>query len=183
MPPATTELDPIRTAEILYEGARLFSSQSDMMPTVERVIWFLIEEAVHTQQSLKRDYPGAPNKSGLDYYFLPWEIEEVEREWRMEGITYPLPEYMKKGAPTAAALNRYLEVMDWLRLIRARSKKQTRIKMILALAGGMSPAKAVDVFSELGFRTRKDVSAARQRAINNISGEIKKVCKNLALNL
>lgn len=175
------QLDPIRTAQIIYDGARVYESEEAEEATLHKVVWFLLQEAVHSARAINNAGPKTKRRSGLEYWFERWEIAEVEREWRMDNITYPLPEYMTRGAPTAAALSRYLDVMDWLKVVKARSRKKRREQLILCLAGGMSPMRAVDVFKDLNFRDRKAVSGARHRAIENISERIREACNEIVL--
>lgn len=186
------ELDPIVTAQIIYEGAVRMREWSEDEPTLREVIWYLIEEAAKVDRTIRAPGPSRHVTMNIEHYWEPGEIKaaynealtelrEAEEEERLPH-TYYEPD-RPKPTPDAMAHRRYLEVMGWLRLVTAKRRvgQKRRAMLILALARGMGGRKAMDVFSEEQFPSPRAVYGARDRALNQIETAIKAACKTLAI--
>jgi len=185
------ELDPILTAQIVYEGAVRMRQWSDEEPTLREIVWHLLEEAVKVDRIISKPGPSRNVTMQIEHYHTSAEIvgaynqilEEIREAEDAERSPEPFFKDEEKEDPDAMAHRRYLEVMGWLRVITAKGRvgEKRRAALILALAGGMSPRKAVDAFPEEHFPNRKAVSAARERALNQIEEAVRKACKTLAV--
>lgn len=183
------ELDPILTAQIVYEGATRMREWDDEEPTLREVIWFLIEEAAKVDKVIRKPGPARHVTMNMDHYWEAHEIKaaynealtelrEAEDEERLPHHYYE-PDW-PKPTPDAMAHRRYLEVMGWLRFITAkkRSGQKRRATLILALARGMGGRKAMDVFEEEHFPSPRAVYAARDRALDKIEEAVRRSCRN-----
>lgn len=191
-PAPKIELDPILTAQIVYEGATRLRNQTGEEPNLREVIWYLLEEAVKVDRSISKPGPSRHVTMQIQTYWEPHEIvaaynealteiRDAEKKERLPE-TYYEPDKPKPQADSMAH-RRYLEVMGWLRVVTAKTRIRAnrRQALILALASGMPPRVAVDEFPEENFPDRKAVSGARERALNQIEEAIKRACKKLAV--
>ena len=181
--PFRTQLDPITVSQVLYAGARMLELESPPdaePPTINAVIWRLIQEAVECDRAIRRPAPKPKTKSGPDVCYTRSEIWAVELQWAADNIVYP-PRFIR-DLPSAAAHQRYLEVMTWFRFITTKSKqKRAFIKMLMALASGMPPSRAADAFPSLHYRNGDAVWAAKYRAIRQIAERLKSAVKDFGL--
>ena len=183
------ELDPILTAQIVYEGYVRMRSGMDDEPTLREVIWYLIEEAAKVDRSIRAPGPSQSVTMQMDEYWEPHEIvaaynealaemREAEKQERLPQTFYD-PD---KPKPTADAMahRRYLEVMGWLRFITAKRRvgQKNRAMLILALARGMGGKTAMDVFKNEHFPSARAVYAARDRALDKIEAGVRQACRN-----
>lgn len=173
-------LDPLVTAQVVYEGGLLYESENQEPAGLKTIVWRLLQEAVMCDRAIRRPGPKHKARSGPEVYYTPSEIFAVELEWVADNITYP-PRVFE--TPTAKAFARYQEVMTWLRFVRCRNNKPLRIRMVLALASGMPPAKMLDVreFRPLNFGNPDAIWAAKNRAIINMADAIRGACKDLVI--
>lgn len=189
-PEKYVELEPVRTAEVVAQGARLWAAEHDSAPELRDVVWRLLEEAGQTLKHIRADRPAAFSTAWPDFVNLESEITAIEnerntviREAQDKGKAPDLSLFdigsKQRSAPTSSALSRFEEVMRWLRLIKCRSQKSRRMQLILMLAAGLPPGKAPDVFPELHFRNANAVKQARHRALNNIEEKIREACPKM----
>lgn len=166
---AAKKIDPdVSRRETTYRaGVRMLESESDEIVTPRRVVWRLLQEAVQTQRAIKSPGP-APVSSGMpEVYHTPNEIFATEVEMAKDEITYP-PRIVAN--PSSAALERFLEVMTWLRYIRGHNLPKSR-RTIILLAFGASQQRVMDV---MGYVSVEAVDGVRYRAISGIVERIKR---------
>lgn len=174
-----TAIDPIRTAQLVYEGGRLLEEESDEQPRLKPIIWRLIQEAVECDNAIRKPGPIRQTRSGPEVYYSHSEIWATELQWAAENISYP-PRFVVEQ-PSAAAHQRYLDVMTWFRFITSKGKnKALFVRMIIALARGMPPQRAADIFKGLYYRDGNAVWAARKRALDQISDRLRESCRLVA---
>lgn len=177
--PQRTVIDPFRTAQLVYEGGRLLEAESDEQPKLKPIIWRLIQEAVECDRAIRKPGPAVPSRSGPEIYYSRSEIWATELQWAADNITHP-PRFVVEQ-PSAAAHQRYLDVMTWFRFITSKGKnKALFVRMIIALARGMPPQRAADIFRGLYYRNGNAVWAARYRALDQIAGRLKESCRQIA---
>ena len=180
MKPFRTDLDPLIVSELLVQGWAMFVAETDEEPTLKRVIWRLIQEAVECDRAIRRPHPRVKTRSGPEVYYTPSEIWATELAWANDNIVYP-PRFIREQ-PSPAAMARYEHVMKWFRFITSKSKqKRLFVRMLIALASGMPPAKAADAFRELHYRNGDAVWAARNRALIQIETRLKQALKKSPL--
>lgn len=159
--------DTLRRIETFYAGVRMVETESDKPVTARRVIWRLLQEAIQTQKAIKKPGPRGDVSCMPEVYHTPSEIFATEVEMTKDNITYP-PRITE--TPTAQALERYDEVMTWLRYIRGHNLERSR-RTVIALAAGVSEIKVMDIF---GYPTREAVDGVRYRAIGGILDRLKR---------
>lgn len=157
----TLTSDTIRRVETIYAGIRMLELESDEKPTLRRAVWRLFQEAVQTQRAIKRPGP-APVGSGMpEVYHTAGEIFATEVEMTKDQIAYA-PRIQE--VPTAAALDRYNEVMTWLRYMRGHNLPRAR-KTMIYLAGGVPPSRVADI---QGYPNANAVEGVRYRGVLGI---------------
>lgn len=160
----------IRTAEVLYQGREAYrrAKGPDEPVSLRRVAWFLFQEAVQTQKAIRA--PGhTPIRSGMpEPYMTPAEIFATEVEMTRDKITYPT---VYKPNASGAQIDRYVEVMSWLRFIRGRNIPRTK-RAFLALAAGYRQQRVRAAF---GYETDKAVEAMRYFCLTCIARKLAKV--------
>lgn len=184
-------LDPILTAQIIYEGAVRMQDYRDEQPSLREVIWFLVEEAVKVDRSIAKPGPARNTTMNMEHFHTSAEIvgaynqilEEIRDAEAEERAPQPYFKEEEKPRPDAMAHRRYLEVMGWLRVIRAKRRVgwKRRAALVMALAGGMGGRRALEVFDEERFPNVRAVYGARDRALSDIEGAVKQACKGLSL--
>lgn len=188
-------LDPVKTADHLAAGARLWRVQHAEPPDLRDVIWELVAEACRTMRALNagrpREYGGAWPEIVLlaselvgAYNERATERREAEKEGRLR-VGYDAPADAP-AQPSAAALARFLDVVGWLRFIPARDgQKARRMELLLALAGGLSPTRACNTprFATLHLNSRHAVVAFKNRSLTKIEAEIRKACPDVRVGI
>ena len=159
--------DTLRRIETVYAGLRIIELESEETPTLRRAVWRLFQEAVETQRAIKKPGPAKPQTAMPEVYHGPAEIFATEVEMAKDKITYP-PRIKK--TPTAAALERYDEVMAWLRYIRGHNIPRARQTMIL-LAAGVGPSRVADI---QGYPSANAVEGVKYRAVTGIVERLKR---------
>lgn len=183
-------LDPIRTENTLAAGARIWAEAHDGAPEMRDKIVVLLAEAAETQRALRSSRPTGYASGWPDYVMTGAEIIAVEnerntlvREAEKIGLTpdmllHEIGSAAKPGA-SAARLARYMEVTQWLRLIKSKriDQKSLRMRLLLAMAGGLSCRKAADSdhFSALGITTRQGMEYFKASALTNIEEGLRRV--------
>lgn len=159
--------DTLRRIETVYAGIRMVELETDEKPTLKRVVWRLFQEAVQTQRAIKRPGPAPVGSCMPEVFHTAGEIFATEVEMTADKIVYP-PRITE--TPTAAALERFDEVMTWLRYVRGRNQPRVR-KVMIALAVGVPPARVADKY---GYPSGDAVGAVRYRAILGIVERLKR---------
>ena len=193
MATAAVVLDPIKTSQVIYEGAVRMREWTEEEPTLREVIWYLIGEAAKVDRSISKPGPSRHVTMRIQHYWEPHEIvaaynealtelRDAEKQERLPN-TYYEPD-RAKPVLDAMAHRRYLEVMGWMRFITAKKRvgEKRRVALVLALARGMGGRTAMEVFKDECFPSARAVYAARDRALDKIEAAVKKACaKSLAL--
>jgi len=159
--------DTLRRIETVYAGVRMIDAETDQKRTLRRVVWRLFQEAVLTQRAIKRPGPPPVRSAMPEVYHTPAEIFATEVEMTKDQITYP-PRIIE--TPTAQALERYDEVMTWLRFIRGHNIPRARRTMI-ALALGIPAHRVADAY---GYPNAAAVDGVRYRGIAGIVERLKR---------
>ena len=164
---AQLDADVLRRIETVYAGLRMIQTETEEKPTLRKAVWRLFQEAVETQRAIKKPGPAKPQSAMPEVYHEPGEIFATEVEMAKDKITYP-PRI--KQTPTAAALERYDEVMAWLRYMRGHNLPRARQTMIL-LAAGVGPSRVADI---QGYPSANAVEGVKYRAIAGIVERLKR---------
>lgn len=187
-----SDLNPIVIADALAAGARRWTMQHEEPPEMRDKIWCLLEEAAETMRTLPSGRPMAFSSAWPEFVLSLSEIggfENMSYEERRNAMReersvdkdlYTRGSKMRAGA-SAGALMRFIEVTDWLRFIPAKTNKALRMRLMLALAGGLSPTRASrsDEFAALQIGTRWGVTNFRDRSLDAIAARIKPIVKDV----
>lgn len=155
------DADTLRRIETVYAGVRMLERESEERPTLRGVVWRLLQEAMETQKAISRPGPRGDVSCMPEVFHTAGEIFATEVEMAKDGISYAPKLHHVAGADQ---LDRYEEVMGWLRYIRARNVTRAR-QTVLFLAHGATPRRVADI---LGWPTARAAEAARYRAISSI---------------
>ena len=191
-------LDPIKIENILIAGEIMWFEAHDTNPEMVDKIWVLLAEAAQTQKTLKADRPNGYGSGWPEYVMTANEIVAIQneratlaREAEKLGVSpdqllHQIGTTTRAGA-SAQALARYVEVTQWLRLIKSKrsDQKALRMRLLLALAGGLSCRKAADSdrFSALGITTKQGIEYFKERALDNIEIGLRAVLQRGEKNL
>lgn len=169
----------------------LFAETGDSFE-IEDVLERLFAEAADTMRSLPAAGPagygsGWPEivQSASDMMQAmndeKTEEREAQAERREARRVYEQAPPMRPR-PNAAALKRFLLVTDWLRFIpyRAISSKPVRMRLLLALCSGLSPAKAsrMPAFDGAGINTGEGMRYFKSSSLAVIAKHLRKRCPN-----
>lgn len=161
------DADTLRRIETVYAGMRMIKLETEEQPTLRKAVWRLFQEAVETQRAIKKPGPAKPQTAMPEVYHEPGEIFATEVEMAKDQIVYP-PRITR--TPTAAALERYDEVMAWLRFMRGHNLPRARQTMIL-LAAGVPPSRVADI---QGYPSADAVEGVKYRALLGIVERLKR---------
>lgn len=178
---------------LIGDGERLWRLEHDDNPEMKDVIWKLLEEAADTLRALTADKPRSfgtswPEVEQLSQIALEnarnLEMAEAKAQGRPFDDDLYKVEARQTSKPSAAAVKRLLSALSLLKWIKSRSlsQKRSRMKLMLALAAGMSPTRAAGAFPELGYTNKHAVLAARHRGIMAIEEKITARCGKIYLN-
>ncbi len=180
--------------ELIRAGERLWRASHVEPPEMGDVIMCLLGEAAETLRALQKDRPSGFGSSWPEMAEMAQAAYEnainIERNAAekagqpLDPDLYRLPP-RNRAKPSAAALQRLLDTMSLLRWVRSRNASLigARQRMLLALAGGLSPARVAEFFPELGYRNRDAVLAAKKRSLLAIEAAITKIVGKIYLNV
>lgn len=145
--------------KILRDGYDLLVKETDKPITLRMIVWRLFQEAALTHKAISG--PGQkPIKSCMpEQVRTEAEIVEVEAEMVRDKITYP---DNRRPSVSPSALDRYTEVMSWLRVIRSHNVPRAQ-KAFFALASGASMRR---VAVKYGFDSSRSVESLRKRSLD-----------------
>jgi hypothetical protein len=175
-PPDPYGLSALEIRALLADGERLFRREHEGDPSLEQVVMTLLSEAAATLRAIRADRPSAFGSSWPEIAEMSQVAAENARNLERaaalaDGRPFDPDLYAaarpSQPRPSAAALQRLLAALSMLRWIKARTAatKGARMRLMLALAAGMSPTRAAGVFPELGYGNKNAVLAAKHRSL------------------
>lgn len=182
--------DATKTEKIIRAGERMWRASHSKPPEMSDVIEVLLAEATHTLKSIRSDKPRAFGSAWPEFLPTAGEIEGIynerlteirEAQRRGDPIDWDLYHIgdSKNETPSAAALSRLLEVMDWLKAIPVKNKRQKKLRqrMTMVLAAGASPSAVANwrEFASLNYTNRHAVLQAHKRALEAIEAKLREV--------
>lgn len=169
--PFRTKIDPNKTIECLRFGARLVA-RDDGKETLQDCVWALLCEAAQTERAITTPRPAGYVSAYPQVYYSPGEIFALYVE--LMTCNMELPNAVKYRA-TAAALDRYMTVIEWFRFVKGRDQSRSR-RILWKMAQGMSAARAA---REEGYGSHRGAVAKRDRELTNIVDRLSKDIKDL----
>jgi hypothetical protein len=181
--PDPSGLSPHEVRALLADGERIFRLENDGDPSLEQVVMTLLGEAAVTLRAIRADRPAAFGSTWPEIAEMTQIAAENARNLERaaalaDGRPFDPDLYATARAsqprPSAAALRRLLNSLSMLRWVKCRTAatKGARMRLMLALAAGMSPTRAAWVFPELGYANKNAVLAAKHRSLACIVGRI-----------
>lgn len=182
--------DLTKTEKIIRAGERMWRASHSKPPEMRDVIEILLKEATETLRAVRADRPKGFGSAWPEFVLTAGEIKEIynqrlaeirEAQRRGDQVDWDLYQIgEKKGQPPSAeAVSRLLEVMDWLKHIPVRNKrhKALRQRMTLVLSAGVSPTSIAnwEEFAPLGYTNRHAVAAAHYRAVGAIETKLREI--------
>lgn len=179
MPPATQINGHAEATRVLDEGRlRLCQETGLESPKRRDVIWFLFQDAMRTERALpdkERSWLHSGDRSQWpEIYRSAQERFEVEREQLTDGIRVIAPPMGFTRHIDPGAVGRMLEVLDWLKYIRAGNPKAPDVAMtrnnrelFKALASGIRPRNLRWVVKDRG-QSRNMINSIKIRCLRQI---------------
>lgn len=167
-------IDVNRTKDAILAGEQYLMAH-DKTPTLQAVIFTLLQEATQTERAEKGVGPRGHISAMPEVYHTANEIFATEIEMIADKISY---EPDNRPVVSAAAAARYMEVTKWLRFARGRDRKQSK-QLLWLLAKGLAPGAVARI---VGLPNARAVGMAKTRRLNEIAEEIERQLKKAKKN-
>lgn len=151
----------VALAQKSVTAARKALLAEDREATPREIVFVLLREAARTEKAVKKPGPRGHVSCMPEAYHSESDIWVTEVAMTQDGITYP-PRITHVAS--SAELQRYMEVVKWLRYVEGRDRQKSK-ELLWLLASG---APTHFISKRTGLHTQSAIRGAKYRRLGEI---------------